>query len=104
MCQFLGREIVKMGQQRFWPQKLMLLVSFWAQELTLCLRDTLWLTHLFISTFTSIHACCKDTLWFKSIYETNEGYANMHTYMILYSITSIFTNMFKGTHPSFENI
>ena len=33
MCQFLGREIVKMGQHSFWPQKLTLLVSFWAQKL-----------------------------------------------------------------------
>ena len=42
MCQFLGPEIVKMGQHSFWAQKLTLRVSFWAQKLTLWARDTLW--------------------------------------------------------------
>jgi hypothetical protein len=42
MRQFLGPEIVKMGQQSFWPQKLTLWVSFCAQQLTLWARDTLW--------------------------------------------------------------
>ena len=33
MCQFLGPEIVIMGQLNLWPQKLTLWVSFWAQKL-----------------------------------------------------------------------
>ena len=41
MCQFLGPEIVKMGQHSFWPQKLTSWVSFWAHKLTLWARDTL---------------------------------------------------------------
>ena len=32
MCQFLGPEIVIMGQHSFWAQKLTLWVSFWAQK------------------------------------------------------------------------
>ena len=41
MCQFLCPEIVKMGQQCFWPHKLTLWVSCWAQKLTLWAKDTL---------------------------------------------------------------
>ena len=40
MCQFLGLEIIKMGQQSFRPQKLTLWICFWAQKLTLWARDT----------------------------------------------------------------
>jgi hypothetical protein len=43
-CQFLGPEIVKMGQHSFWAKTLTLWVSFGAQKLTLLKRDILCLT------------------------------------------------------------
>jgi hypothetical protein len=62
MCQFLGPEIVTMGQHSFWPKKLTLWESFWAkkltllesswaQKLTLWARNTLW---VFKETFQKI--------------------------------------------------